>query len=228
MLFRSKIFVNKTPYRLPKFALVGGVLQTPDYEIKEGDVVELLPYYTVEQVAKVMDVSIDPESEILVNHEKCDLSGKVYDNFSLEWGIQMPERADGADYFADEDEDEYDGEDEYAGETAGENAHVANEDNKESDASSQDSGSSGSDKTDTAEQPAVNASGGLTMHVVVNGAPVTMTGKKDYIYVDVFQYIDFDLSKPQGKTVETLLNGRKAQYMENLSEGDVISIAWKD
>ena len=45
---------------------------------------------------------------------------------------------------------------------------------------------------------------------------------------DVFDHIDFDLSKPKGKTVETLINGRKAQYVEPLKTGDVLDIFWKD
>jgi hypothetical protein len=67
---------------------------------------------------------------------------------------------------------------------------------------------------------------GLT--VIVNGEPVTLTGKPDYIYVDVFDRINFDLSKPQGKMVETLINGRKAQYIEPLHNGDKLEIFWKD
>lgn len=64
--------------------------------------------------------------------------------------------------------------------------------------------------------------------VTVNGEKLTLTGKKDYIYVDVFDHIDFDLSKPKGKTVETLINGRRAQYVEPLKTGDVLDIFWKD
>ena len=67
-----------------------------------------------------------------------------------------------------------------------------------------------------------------TVYVVVNDEVVEMTGKPDYIYVDVFQFIEFDLSKPQGTSVETLINGRKAQYTEPLSNGDRLDIFWKD
>lgn len=74
----------------------------------------------------------------------------------------------------------------------------------------------------------VNDSLVQTLYVVVNGGVVEMTGKADYIYVDVFQFIQFDLSKPQGTAVETLINGRKAQYTEPLSNGDILEIFWKD
>ncbi len=63
--------------------------------------------------------------------------------------------------------------------------------------------------------------------VIVNGKPIAMTGKPAYVFVDVFDYIDFDLSKLHGSSVVTLLNGRQAQYMETLSNGDKIEIYWK-
>jgi hypothetical protein len=66
------------------------------------------------------------------------------------------------------------------------------------------------------------------INVIINGLSYTMKGKPAYVYVDAFDYIEFDLSRPQGKTVETLLNGRKAQYMEELHDGDVLLIAWKN
>ena len=63
--------------------------------------------------------------------------------------------------------------------------------------------------------------------VIVNGTPIAMTGKAEYVYVDVFDYIDFDLSAPKGAAVVTLLNGRAAKYMETLQNGDNIEIYWK-
>ena len=64
-------------------------------------------------------------------------------------------------------------------------------------------------------------------YVTVNGQPVCLTGKKSYVFVDVFEFIEFDLSKPQGSGIVTKLNGRDAQYMETIHGGDVIEIYWK-
>ena len=66
------------------------------------------------------------------------------------------------------------------------------------------------------------------IHVLVNGQLVTLKGKADYIYVDVFEFYEFDLSKPQGKAVVTMINGRDAQYVEPLSNGDELQIYWRD
>lgn len=82
--------------------------------------------------------------------------------------------------------------------------------------------------SETAETATTQAPvGDGSIFVTVNGAAVHMTGKKEYVYVDVFQYIDFDLSKPKGSGIVTHLNGRDAQYLETIHNGDVINIYWK-
>ena len=63
--------------------------------------------------------------------------------------------------------------------------------------------------------------------VTVNGDQIKLSGKKNYVFVDVFEYIDFDLSKPQGSGIVTHLNGREAEYMESIRSGDMIEIYWK-
>lgn len=66
------------------------------------------------------------------------------------------------------------------------------------------------------------------VHVVVNDIPITLHGKASYVYVDVFDYIDFDLKNPRGSGIETLLNGQSAEYLKEIFDGDVIDIRWKD
>ncbi len=104
---------------------------------------------------------------------------------------------------------------------------------------------SGTMKTRTVEKPALVAMSGEEMVVlpeistppvrnvdgstivVVNHAPITMKGKNHYVFVDVFDYIHFDLThRPEGKRIVTNLNGRQAQYMEEIKDGDIIDIYW--
>ena len=68
----------------------------------------------------------------------------------------------------------------------------------------------------------------MSILVNVNGNQIRLEGKPSYIFVDVFDYINFDLSAPQGLGIVTELNGRNAQYMEPIHSGDVIKIYWKD
>ena len=68
----------------------------------------------------------------------------------------------------------------------------------------------------------------ISIEVIVNKEPITMTDKKDYIYVDVFDYIDFNLNDSRGRSIVTLLNGENAEYTATLKNGDVIDIYWEE
>ena len=108
----------------------------------------------------------------------------------------------------------------------------SNESNKspESDKSSDESDASAAgEDTSSVEkpQPANPMQFGNGIYVTVNKEQIHLSGKKEFVFVDVFEYIDFDLSKPQGSGIVTMLNGRDAQYMEKIHGGDVIDIYWK-
>ncbi len=64
------------------------------------------------------------------------------------------------------------------------------------------------------------------LHVSVNDSPVTLKGKNRYVFVDVFDEIDFDRTTSKGALITTI-NGRNAEYMEELHEGDQIQIYWE-
>ena len=64
--------------------------------------------------------------------------------------------------------------------------------------------------------------------VYVNGEPVPMSGKKDYIFVDIFDRITFDLAAGGGRAIATLINGQDAAFSEMLHDGDQIDLYWKE
>ena len=55
-----------------------------------------------------------------------------------------------------------------------------------------------------------------------------MNDKKDYIFVDVFNFIDFDVHERGHKGVLTQINGHDCGYADPLKDGDVVDIRWKD
>ena len=65
------------------------------------------------------------------------------------------------------------------------------------------------------------------INVIVNDQVVTLTGKTGYVFVDVFDHIDFDLSRPHGKMVITKKNGMRAEYSERIKDGDRLDIYWE-
>lgn len=62
---------------------------------------------------------------------------------------------------------------------------------------------------------------------LVNGNRVEVQGiNRKMVFVDIFEYIDFDLSKPKG-ILDLKLNKQKANYTDALKSGDLIEISWK-
>lgn len=86
-----------------------------------------------------------------------------------------------------------------------------------------------SDNSDRIKTAASLAAAGVVHDITVrvNGNDVILSGKSSYVFVDVFGFIDFDLSSPKGKGVVTNLNGHPALYMESITEGDEIDIHWE-
>ena len=79
--------INGRMVTCPKFVEVNGILESEYYEIREGDVIETRNFYTVGQVAEFMDVTIDPDHEILVNNRVASPDTLVYENFSIDWTV---------------------------------------------------------------------------------------------------------------------------------------------
>ena len=213
--FRDIISVQVQDKRLnvPKYAKVNGIFQSSYYDIQEGDDIEVLDYCTVGQLLEFMDVLVPEDQEILVNHKPADRETRVYENYRV--SFQMKEQQE-------QIEDE---------ESVGENLKSRSPEaiNPEAEGMGTDisemDGENGSDQESSNAEKKIRPNHSFT--VLVNGKPVLLTGKPEYVYVDVFDRIDFDLSKPQGKGVVTKLNGRDAQYMEPLLENDVLEIYWE-
>lgn len=68
---------------------------------------------------------------------------------------------------------------------------------------------------------------GNCLNIVVNGQNMSIKNNKNskFIFIDIFNYIDFDLSKPKGNIV-LKLNGKNAAFTDIVNSGDVIDIYW--
>lgn len=61
--------------------------------------------------------------------------------------------------------------------------------------------------------------------ILFNNEELILNGQKDYIFVDIFKYINFDLTIAKGK-INLILNGTKAGYTDKLKDGDVVEVFW--
>lgn len=65
-----------------------------------------------------------------------------------------------------------------------------------------------------------------TINVTVNGDQIKLEGKKRYIFIDVFNHMDFDRFSRKG-TLILKLNGTEARYTDVLKDNDKIEIYWE-
>ena len=216
------VMVNNKKIEVPKFASVNGTLQSGYYSIQENDDIEMLSFYTVGQLIEFMDVVVEDNMNIYVNNQKADRDTKVYENFSVVWTLEQLHTT--ADDTLDTADTETVIEDSTTYEAVAEDATVAQ--NVSPINATQTSVQA--ENADTIPVTSATSSIPMSISIVVNGRPIRMEGKTAYVYVDVFDYIDFDLSASKGRTIVTNINGRKAEYMEPLRSGDVLEIYWKE
>ncbi len=202
------VSVNNKNIILPKFAQVNGVLQSGYYEIQEGDSIVMQNYYSVGQILEFMDILLPEDAEFMVNNAWADRTTPVYENFSVAFG-ETVNNARLAEAEEEEDSESHEAENREKENLRREKFQEIEEDFKETE-----------DK-DTIK-PVVH-----DILVIVNGIPIKLSGKASYVYVDVFDYIDFDLSKPKGSGIFTGLNGQPAEYLKEIKDGDVIDIYWR-
>ena len=237
--------INGRKVSCPRFVQVNGRLEPEDYSIRENDVIETRNYYTVRQIAQFMDLVIDTDQMIFVNNEEADLDTLVYENFSVEWKTDEygVARIDNNNY---NDTQESDSDD--ASVLAEQDAKSTESDNTVTRTSEQMMNQVLDELHDEfakeAEAPAVpenelpendiqeeiheEDSSENTVTVIVNDEPVELSGKDTYIFVDIFTHISFDLQAGKGRAIATVINGRDAQFSEELHEGDKIELYWKE
>lgn len=66
----------------------------------------------------------------------------------------------------------------------------------------------------------------MQLDVFVNEEKVILRDKDKYIFIDVFDFIDFDLTRAKGNLV-LMLNDKKAGFYDVLSKDDIIKIYWE-
>ncbi|MHC1747591.1 MAG: cell division protein FtsA [Cellulosilyticaceae bacterium] len=64
------------------------------------------------------------------------------------------------------------------------------------------------------------------IQVTVNGKKIVLPEGKTYMFANIFDFIDFNLAKPQG-SIQLTLNGKRASVTDLLSAGDVLKIYWE-
>lgn len=193
------ITVNGNSIECPKFAMVNGNPESQLYSIKDGDDILMQPFYTLEQLLTFMDVA--PGGKIRINNKDADLKDKIYDNFVVEWNDNP--------LYEDLPEENIE-------KASGEESN----DEKAIKLKALIDGASEKEKQE--EKPKIE------LVITVNKEPLKLTGKSEYVFVDIFDFYSFDLSSAKGAKLITNVNGKHAEYLELLSNGDEVEIYWEN
>lgn len=190
--YRSTITfqVNGQTIICPKFVMANDKLVSEFYNIKDNDDINILNYYTVEQILEFMDLKVS--GKCYVNNVYAKLTEKVYENFSIQVEINKEELSS---YNHEEGLEEVE-------------SIERNEDLLE--------------KKDTINENKNEIT------VIVNNEPIKLFGKTSYIYVDVFDFYPFDLTRAANFQLIITLNGETADFTTPIKEKDVIELYWKE
>jgi cell division protein FtsA len=229
--FKTKfnIIVNGKNVEASKYATVNGQAQSGYYNIKSGDDVKILDYNTAAQIAELMDIKITEDTVIIVNNERGDANTPVYENFKVDFKDQEDVIMDYYKDFPNADaeavrqanQSAVDNMDQEKHLRSGKGGQISFDDLPDDDGTYEKSQAAGADAGSVKNVLAHD------LHIIVNNSAVTLHGKADYIFVDIFDAIDFDLSKPNGRSIVTTLNGATPDYMQAIHEGDKIEVYWK-
>ncbi len=198
-----KFTVNGNTLACPKFVNANGNLVSGTYEIQDGDAIETLDYYTVEQIMTFMDLDFE-KNTVKINGHDATKDEPVYENFNMiiEEKKDEPiiETVDDT-YMDDESVDE-------------EFVNIEDANNQEEQI----------EEIDNVNDTVVSSD---KIYVIVNTQVINLSGKSSYIFVDILDYYPFDTSKAGGKEVIMTINGNPATFTDAIKDGDIIDLYWK-
>jgi hypothetical protein len=200
-----EFIVNGQKIICPRFVQVNGELQSGDYYIQNDDKIEVLNYYTLGQLLKFMDIDY-VDKIVKVNNKISYEDEKVYENFSIDFEDDK--------YF--EDEEIY-------------------EDVNKSEMASEVENSSNIADIDTVDGNSQEVSKGVSkvvntesIMVTVNGSPIILKNKQQYIFVDILDVYPFDTKVVRGRELIQRINGEVCDFTVNIKDGDVLELYWSD
>lgn len=207
-----EFIVNGQKIVCPRFVQVNGELKSGDYSIQNNDEIEVLNYYTLEQLLQFMDIRYE-DKVIKVNNKTAFESDKVYENFSIDF------------------EDDKTIEDEKISEDVDNNFKVDFKDNNiKTEISGNDIHRQAvSVKSEIKTENAKNDTGQTNViSVTVNGTPVMLKNKPKYLFVNILDVYPFDTSVMRGEALIQKINGEKCDFASVIKDGDILELYWSN
>lgn len=203
-----KLIVNGTSIVCPRMVRLNGEVALESKEIKEGDQLEILDYYVIEELMEYMDMPMPVQ--FFLNGRESSMEDRIYDDFSVEcvW-----------DY--DDNEKEITGQENTTTETTEISDESVVEQKEEKTHTSENV-----QENESIEKESVNTSI-HSIAVTVNETEITLSGKASYVFVDILDEYPFDTSVAGGTAIVTTINGMDATFSSPIKDGDQIALYWR-
>lgn len=188
----------------PKFVVANHKLKSEYYSICHGDCIEILNYYTLGQILEFMDLPY--QEDIKVNNVYASVDDKVYENFTIAYG-NISEMS-----FRDLNVESLD--------------TTLIEDNVEQTSFNYENTTMGA--VETSYHTNTTQTTNKEIHILVNGQGITLKGKDKYIFVDILDYYEFDMTVARGTSLVLKVNQQSAEFSSSIENEDVIDIYWEE
>lgn len=188
----------------PKFVVANHKLKSEYYSICHGDCIEILNYYTLGQILEFMDLPY--QEDIKVNNVYASVDDKVYENFTIAYG-NISEMS-----YRDLNVESLD--------------TTLIEDNVEQTSFNHENTTMGA--VETSYHTNTTQTTNKEIHILVNGQRITLKGKDKYIFVDILDYYEFDMTVARGTSLVLKVNQQSAEFSSSIENEDVIDIYWEE
>lgn len=210
--------VNGNKVTCPRYMQVNGEMVSEYYEIKEGDAIVSVDYYTLEQAMAFLDIV--PQGRIYVNHVPAGPEEKVYENFSINMEIEeqtyTPDHIEEVPMSAIQEPIE----EAAVTEAFSEAMEAVSPDTTKEAETKQVAASAAPAETAPASEKSIV--------ITVNGQPVVLKGKSSYMLVDVLDVYSFNLADARGRRAVVNVNGVPTNFMQALADSDHVELYWEE
>ncbi len=224
--------VNDVTVNCPRVASVNGKLESEFYELNDGDKVDVLNYYTLSQLMQFMD--IETPHEVFVNGARATADTKVYENFNVAW-IDKEEVYKSERFVTEEIVEDFQEEVVKPAEQPLREFPISELQKMEMPKSEPALVNKGEaisvTKNELVNQWIENKEKNdplIEIKVTVNGKNIVLSGKSNYVFVDIFDKYEFDLRNVRGSKLIQKIDGAEAQHFSPLHNGAVIELYWKE
>ncbi len=207
------IVLNEKTLTCPRMVRINGEVAFENSDVAEGDKIEILDYYVIEEILEVIDMPAP--TYFLINGKEASWEERIYDGFDVECVWE-----DGVDYKKAEVEQIL------QSSAEGSEAELKKQVN---DKEAEEDGIVG--KMEENVEQTVQSIGSSKIHninVLVNDTDVVLSGKTEYLFVDVLDFYPFDTRVAKGSEVIMQVNGLPKTFADPIQDGDRIDLYWKE